>query len=90
MYDSDDDLAADDPAADAAFDPDADLEAAHVDLASAFPPALGPTLEHGYAWRCRGTDTESCPEAHSGTTDWTDSGIEVCPRHGSPLEYRLP
>jgi hypothetical protein len=82
MYDSDDDPPADGPAA--------GLEGAHADLASAFPPAAGPTLEHGYAWRCRGTDTERCPEAHSGTSDWTDSGIEVCPRHHSPLEYRLP
>lgn len=66
------------------------LDAAHADLASTFRPVDGPLLEHGYAWRCRGTDAAGCELAHSGSADWTDSGIENCPRHGTPLEYRLP
>ncbi|MEU0414104.1 hypothetical protein ABZ307_40850 [Streptomyces griseorubiginosus] len=76
---------------DALFAEDADdLDGAHADLASTFPPAAGPSLEHGYAWRCRGTDSAGCDEAHSGTADWTDSGVEKCSRHGLRLEYRLP
>ncbi|WP_327697827.1 MULTISPECIES: hypothetical protein [unclassified Streptomyces] len=68
-----------------------DLDGAHADLASTFPPAEGPSLEHGYAWRCRGRNAAGCAEAHSGTADWTDSGIEECPVHtGLRLEYRLP
>ncbi|UXY29677.1 hypothetical protein [Streptomyces sp. HUAS TT20] len=68
------------------------LDGAHDDLASTFPPAAGPSLAHGYAWRCGAIDAsgDGCTEAHSGTADWTDSGIEVCPVHGNRLEYRLP
>ncbi|WP_073946261.1 hypothetical protein [Streptomyces kebangsaanensis] len=66
------------------------LDGAHADLASTFPPAAAPSLEHGYAWRCGGDDASGCAQAHSGTADWTDSGIEVCPVHNIRLEYRLP
>ncbi|MBJ7903888.1 hypothetical protein IF655_11320 [Streptomyces sp. DSM 110735] len=69
---------------------DYDLDGAHSDLASTFPPAAGPSLAHGYAWRCRGTDTSGCDQAHSGTVDGTDTDIEECPRHHLKLEYRLP
>ena len=75
---------------DALFAEERDLDGAHIDLAATFSPAAGPSHDHGYAWRCRGTDSSGCDEVHSGTSDWTDSGVEECSRHGLRLEYRLP